>query len=124
MVNLKVLPLAVFAAALFASSAAIAQTASPAPAAAQASMAPEAGAPHHHHRNKMMSALRQLNLSEDQKAKLKEIMTSYRASRSSATPESHEQMRSQVEGVLTPAQRTQFEAAMKAHPGPEASPAP
>ncbi len=108
----KLLVLPLLAAGLIAGSAgAFAQTA---PSSADASAAPATGA-HHHHKNKMMSALRELNLSDDQKAKIKGYMTSYRDARSSATPETREALRGQIEGVLTPDQRAQFEARLKAH---------
>lgn len=105
------------------SAAAFAQTAPAAPAAAEATAAPAMGA-NHHRKNKMMSALRELNLSDDQKAKIKGFMTSYRDARSSATPETREALRGQIEGVLTADQRTQFEARMRPHVEPAATPSP
>ncbi len=120
----KLLVLPLFAGSLIAgSAAAFAQTTPAAPAAAEASAAP-AMAAHPHHKNKMMSALRELNLSDDQKTKIKAYMTSYRDARSSATPETREALRGQIEGVLTPDQRTQFEAQMKPHMQPAAAPSP
>ncbi len=120
MLHRTFLALPILAGALFASTAgAFAQTAPAAPAAAApaASAAPQTWpAHHHHHKNRMLSALRQLNLSDDQKSKIKGFMTAFRDSRSSTTPETRAQLRGQIEGVLTPEQRTQFEAQMKPNP--------
>jgi Spy/CpxP family protein refolding chaperone len=105
------------------SAGAFAQTAPQAPAAAPAAgTSPDMAAPHRH-KNKMMAALRELNLSEDQKAKIKGFMTSFRDARDSATPETRKQLRDQIEGVLTPDQRTQFDAQMKQRMQPAAAPA-
>ena len=117
----KLLVLPLLAGSLIAGSAAFAQTAPASPAAADAPAAPAMNA-HPHHKNKMMSALRELNLSDDQKTKIKGFMTSYRSSRSSANPETREALRGQIEGVLTADQRTQFEAEMKPHMEPAAAP--
>ncbi len=124
MMNSRILCLALLAGSLSTGSAAFAQVApsSPAPASAEASPAPEI-APHHRRPNRMVAALEALDLSDDQKAKIKDIMTAYRSSRDSATPETRKQMRDQVEGVLTPPQREQFESRMKHRPAPVASPA-
>ena len=91
--NLFTLP-AIAVALATGSAGAFAQTATPAPAT-DASPAPDMGTPHHH-KNRMMAALRELGLSDDQKSKLKTILTSYRDARTSATPETHEQLRSQI----------------------------
>jgi Spy/CpxP family protein refolding chaperone len=129
--NFLALPL--LAGALFANSAvASAQTApaapadsaaSAAPAAAGAPPAPQAGGHHRHRKNRMMAALRGLNLSDDQKTKIEGFMTSYRDSRTSATPETRGQLRAQVESVLTPDQRTQFDTKLKHHGPPAPAPA-
>ena len=124
MVFRKLFVLPLLAGSLLAGSAAVAQTAPPSPAAADASGAPASMGAHPHHKNKMMSALRELNLSDDQKTKIKGFMTAYRSSRSSATPETREALRGQIEGVLTSDQRTQFEAQMKPHMEPAAAPSP
>ena len=106
------------------SAGAFAQAAPGAPAApaTDASAAPDTAAPHHH-KNKMMAALRELNLSDDQKAKVKGFMTSFRDARDSATPETRKQLRDQIEGILTPDQRTQFDAQMKQRMQPATNPA-
>ena len=112
MVIRKLLVLPLFAGSLIAGSAgAFAQSSPAAAPVTDASPAPAMG--HHHHKNKMKATLRELNLSDDQKAKIKTFMTSYRDSRKSATPETREALRGQIESVLTPGQRTQFEAQMK-----------
>jgi Spy/CpxP family protein refolding chaperone len=125
-VLIRFFALPLLAGSLIAGSAgAFAQTAPQAPAAApagDASPAPDMAAPHHH-RNKMMAALSELNLSDDQKAKIKGFMTSFREAHDSATPETRKQLREQVEGVLTPDQRGQFEAQMKHRMQPATAPA-
>jgi Spy/CpxP family protein refolding chaperone len=63
--------------------------------------------------SRMMRALRTLGLSDTQKAQIKAARQSYRASRTSRTPETPAQFRAQIENILTPAQRTQFQAAMQ-----------
>ena len=125
------MPLALFAivgSLLGASVAAGAQTAATAPAPV-ASYAP--GATHHHRGGRMNRALRSLNLTTAQRTQIKTLMTSYRASRTSATPQTRQQLMSGINNVLTPTQRTQFTAAMaRRHhdgsmaPAPNSSPRP
>ncbi|MDQ2857090.1 MAG: hypothetical protein M3R53_00375 [Candidatus Eremiobacteraeota bacterium] len=74
---------------------------------------PAAGTSGHHRGSAMRHALKTLGLSADQKTRIKEIMTSYRASRHSASPQTRRQLRANIEGVLTPDQRTRFAAAMQ-----------
>lgn len=120
---------AIVGALLGASVAAGAQTvpASPAPAASGAPAAPGTG--HHHRGGRMGRALRGLGLTSNQRAQIKTLMTSYRSSRTSATPQTRQQLVAGIENVLTPTQRTQFEASMQ-HKGrngagvPAASPTP
>ncbi len=81
-----------------------------------------------HKGGRMSRALRSLGLSPAQKAQIKAARQSYRSSRGSATPETRAQLRSQIENVLTPVQRTRFDAAMqhgkRNRNTPLASPAP
>jgi len=81
--------------------------------------------------SRMMRNLRALGLSDTQKAQIKAARQSYRTSRNSATPETRAHLRTQIENILTPAQRTQFEATMQRKRGsrssrmvPMASPTP
>jgi len=86
---------------------------------------------HQRRGSRMTRALRTLGLSDTQKAQIKAARQAYRTSRNSATPETSAQLRRQIENVLTPSQRTQFEAAMQHKRGsrpepmaPMASPTP
>ncbi len=120
----RLLTLPLLAGSLLATSAAgFAQTASPEPAAtpAQNAPAPDSGEPHGHRKNRMMAALQELGLSDDQKAKIKNCMTAFRDSRDSATPETRKELRGQIEQILTPDQRTRFAAAMKPNWQPTAA---
>ncbi len=98
------------------SAAVLAQSASPypMPPAPAASAAGSNDGTHagHHHRNRMMKALKSLNLSDSQRSQIKDVVASYRSSRTSATPMTRDQMRQKIEAMLTPAQRTQFESQM------------
>jgi Spy/CpxP family protein refolding chaperone len=57
--------------------------------------------------------LRQLNLSTQQHEQIRQIRESYRASRTTGSPESREAMLNQIRGVLTPAQQQQFNTQMQ-----------
>ena len=108
-------PLAVFAilgSLLGASVAAGAQTAAFSPAPVASGGAAANGTHQHHHGGRMGRALQGLNLTSDQRARIKTLMTSYRASRTSVTPQTRQQLVAGINDVLTPAQRTQFSAAM------------
>lgn len=104
-------------------------------AAAQAQAAPAlspASAPsaapfaHKHHRSRLARALRSLDLSSAERAQIRTILGNARQAKQSGTPLPHRQVLSQIEGVLTPAQRTAFEAALahpvRIHPQPAATP--
>ncbi len=116
------------------SAAVLAQSASPypmpPPAAADGAAAAAGAHAGHHHRNKIMRALKTLDLSDAQKAQIKDVVASYRSSRSTSTPMTRGEMRRKIEATLTPAQRTQFEAQMArrrrvpAGAAPDESPAP
>lgn len=90
--------------------AAFAQNApSPAPSSTNAA----AGSPGHQRGGAMRRSLETLGLGADQKSRIKDVMKAYRASRGSASPQTREQLRANVEAVLTPDQRTRFAAAMQ-----------
>jgi Spy/CpxP family protein refolding chaperone len=75
---------------------------------------PDAG---HGHGGGMMAALHDLNLSDAQVQQIKQIHDQYRQAHppgSPHDPQAMQAMRQAVLNVLTPAQRTQFEAKMQA----------
>jgi Spy/CpxP family protein refolding chaperone len=110
-VRLSLLPFALAGTLLGASVAALAQsTGAPAPAASPAPYA--AGSHARHHRG---GAFATLGLTPDQRAKLKAIRDQYRASQQSGTPETHAQLRAQIDAVLTPEQRAKLQAYRRAH---------
>jgi Spy/CpxP family protein refolding chaperone len=92
-----------------------------APIAASAQQAPPQqyqqndGAYGHNRRNGFMRELRALNLNDQQKAQIKQIVTQFRQAHprgSAPDPQAREQMRAQVMSVLTPAQRQQLQQEM------------
>ncbi len=95
------------------SSIASAQTQAAPPAAPPAG----APAPHGGHAH-MRQMLQQLNLSDSQKQQIQSIMTSTRQKNQNADKDTrHANMRAamdQINGVLTPAQRTQLQSEMQA----------
>ena len=73
----------------------------------------EVHGPHQH--GGMMRLLKGLNLSTDQQAKIKDIMTAYRQAHpqgSQHDPQAAAQMRDQIMAVLTPDQQAQLKAKM------------
>lgn len=84
---------------------------------------PPAGAPaahHQHHRNGLRAALGKLNLSAAQKTQLATVFAQAKQQRQAnraadpATRKANGQrFRAQIDGILTPAQRTQFHAALQ-----------
>ncbi len=70
---------------------------------------------HAHHRGGMMRAFRDLNLSDQQKTQIHQIMQQYRQAHQGQRPDaqSRQQLRNQILNVLTPQQRAQFEAKMQ-----------
>ncbi len=91
--------------------AAAAQQAPPPPAA------PAAGAPAPHHGARYMHALRTLNLTDAQKTQIKSAMQQTRTANENADPQTRkanlEQLRSQINSVLTPDQRAQLQAELQ-----------
>jgi Spy/CpxP family protein refolding chaperone len=115
------------------------------PALALAQQAPPPGAPapaasaapHHHghrHHSAYMRALRSLNLSDAQKQQIKAAFQQSRQANQNADPATHkansEKLHAQIDGILTPAQRTQLQTTLKQErnqqkrPGMGVSPAP
>jgi Spy/CpxP family protein refolding chaperone len=70
--------------------------------------------PHHHRRNPYMHAMRGLGLSPAQRQQIVSIMKSSRGADKNADPQTRRAnrlaMRQQIDGVLTPDQRTRFHA--------------
>ena len=66
-----------------------------------------------------MHALRSLNLSDAQRAQIRDTVRQTRTANQNADPQTRrsnmQAMRQQVEAILTPAQRAQFHAAMQRH---------
>jgi len=60
----------------------------------------------------MRVALETLDLSDAQKAQLKGVLAQARAARESGQPVSQADLLKQINGVLTPPQRMQFQAAL------------
>ncbi len=60
----------------------------------------------------MRVALETLDLSDAQKAQLKGVLAQARAARENGQPVSQADLLKQINGVLTPPQRTQFQAAL------------
>jgi len=114
-----------FSTRFFAAAALAAGLAIPAAAFAQtpgAPVPPPAAAPaaHHHHRGAMHAALGKLNLSAAQNSQLAAVFAQAKQQRQAnrnadpATRKANAQrFRSQIDGILTPAQRTQFHAALQ-----------
>ena len=78
--------------------------------------------PHGHHRhNRFMHALRSLNLSDAQRAQIRDAVRQTRQANQNADPQTRRAnihaMRQQVEALLTPAQRAQFHAALRRQHG-------
>jgi Spy/CpxP family protein refolding chaperone len=102
--------------AVFGATAAQAQTyplptAPPAAAGAPQGAAPGAA---QRRRGRLRTLLGQLGLTPNQRLQIRSMVQSFRAARGTATPITRGQLLAQIEGVLTPGQRTQFEAGM--HP--------
>ncbi len=82
------------------------------PAAAGAAGAAAPGAPQHR-RARLRMVLGQLGLTQNQRIQIRSMVQSFRAALGTATPITRRQLLAQIEGVLTPAQRAQFEAGMR-----------
>ena len=133
----RFLGVAALAAALVFPAAALAQQAPPAPGAPLPSGAPGQPGMHHgrHQHGGFRAALRGLNLSAAQNAQIQQILAQAHGQNRNADPATRkanrEKVHAQIEAVLTPAQRTQFQAALqqmrREHQGQHrtwASPAP
>jgi Spy/CpxP family protein refolding chaperone len=84
------------------------------------------------HHGGMMHMMRDLNLSDQQKTQIRQIMQQFRQSHQGQRPDAQarEQLRGQIMNVLTPQQRMQFQAKMqqmrerRAHPEASSTPQP
>jgi Spy/CpxP family protein refolding chaperone len=80
----------------------------------------------HHRGGGMMRMMRDLNLSDQQKTQIRQIMQQFRQSHQGQRPDAQarQQLRDQIMSVLTPQQRTQFQAKLqrmrerRTHPEP------
>jgi Spy/CpxP family protein refolding chaperone len=87
--------------------------------AQQAPPAPPAGAPAqtHHRGAHYMRALRNLNLSDAQRQKIRSAIAQMRQTNQNADPQTRRanvhQLRSQIDAMLTPDQRTQLHAQLR-----------
>ena len=85
-----------------------------APGSAPSAQQPGQQPAQHHHRNPFMRAMRGLGLSAAQRQQIVSIMKNSRAANKSADAQTRRAnrlaMRQQIDGVLTPDQRTQFHA--------------
>jgi Spy/CpxP family protein refolding chaperone len=94
----------------------VAASAQQAPAAPPAASAAHHGGRHHHgHRHSAMrAALSKLNLSPAQRGQIDAAMKQTREADRAAVKANREKLRSQIDGVLSPAQRTQLRSEMQA----------
>ena len=67
------------------------------------------GAPMPGHRGMMARAMDGIALTPAEQSQIGAAMAKFKASRKTSTPETHRDLRADVEAALTPAQRTQFE---------------
>jgi Spy/CpxP family protein refolding chaperone len=67
-----------------------------------------------HGGNRLRMALRGLNLSPDQRGQIRAFVRQFRAERNTATPMTRKALLAQIEGTLTPQQRSRFESRMRA----------
>jgi Spy/CpxP family protein refolding chaperone len=131
--SIRFFGIAALAAVLAVPVAALAQQAPPAPmstAPAQAGMRRHGGG---HHGGGFRHALQSLNLSAAQKTQIQQAFAQSRGANRNADPATRkanrDKMRTQIEAILTPAQRTQFQTALQQarqrhQRGAWASPAP
>jgi Spy/CpxP family protein refolding chaperone len=86
----------------------------PLPTAPPGANAPGAQAPGAPRRgNRVRTMLRDLNLSSDQRGQIRAMFQQFRAARNTATPITRRALLAQIEGVLTPQQRSRFEARLQ-----------
>jgi Spy/CpxP family protein refolding chaperone len=106
---MKILPLLLAGALAFGSALPVAGLAQQAPAQAQSSPAPH----HHHHGGGMKRLFRGVNLSDQQKTKIQQIVQQYRTAHpggSPRDPQALKAMHQQILNVLTPTQQAQVKA--------------
>jgi Spy/CpxP family protein refolding chaperone len=103
---------AALVAALTLPAAAFAQQA---PAAPPAAAAPAPGMQRHH--GAYLSALKQVNLSDAQRQQIRAAMLKTRQANQNADPDTRranrQALRAQIDGIMTPDQRTQFHTALR-----------
>lgn len=75
-----------------------------------------------HHHQRWMRAMRSVNLTADQKTKIKGFIADAKTANQNADPATkkanHAKLRANIEGILTPEQMTQYRAALAAQPSP------
>lgn len=111
----RLLAAAALAAGLILPGAAFAQTA-PLPAGASAAPAVPGA---HHHRGGLRAALRGLHLSSAQDTQIRQAFAQTRAANRNADPATRKanraKLRSEIDAILTPAQRAQLQTALQRH---------
>ena len=84
----------------------------------------------HRHHGGMMRAFRDLNLTDQQKTQIRQMMQQFRQAHEGQRPDAQarEQLRNQILSVLTPQQRAQYQAKIqqmrRQHPEPESTTKP
>jgi Spy/CpxP family protein refolding chaperone len=113
----QILGAAALAAALVLPAAAFAQTPAPLPPAPGAAVPGQPGRHGHHHGGGLRAALRGLNLTPAQSSQIQTLIAQTREANRNADPATRkanrQALRAKVEAILTPAQRTQLQAALK-----------
>lgn len=118
MSSIRFFGIAALAAALAIPAAALAQQAPPAPAPGAPAGAPgQPGMHRHGHGGGFRHALQSLNLSDAQKTQIQQVFAQSRGANRNADPATRkanrEKTRAQIEAILTPAQRAQFQTALQ-----------
>jgi Spy/CpxP family protein refolding chaperone len=112
----RILGAVALAAALVLPVAASAQTPAPLPPAPGAAVPGQPGR-HGHHHGGLRAALRGLNLTAAQSSQIQTLIAQTREANRNADPATRkanrQALRAKVEAILTPAQRTQLQAALK-----------
>jgi Spy/CpxP family protein refolding chaperone len=110
---------AALVAALVLPGAAFAQTPAPLPPAPGAAVPGQPGQPgrHRHRHGGLRAALQSLNLTDAQKSQIQQLISQNREANRNADPATRkanrQALRAKIEAILTPAQRTQLQAALK-----------
>ena len=118
MSSIRFFRIAALAAVLAVPAAALAQQAPPAPAApgAPAGVPGQPGMHRHGHGGGFRHALQSLNLSAAQKTQIQQVFAQSRGANRNADPATRkanrDKLHAQIEGILTPAQRTQLQTAL------------